>query len=77
MYLLLPPHTDIRTAILRGWYDVVECPAGSSRWYITIFVDDVGKGFPNEFRFAELSQISDSLNTTPTYTGATWPVPMP
>jgi hypothetical protein len=63
--LLVPALTDIR-----GWNDpvsadVVEVPQGSGRFYIVDQVDDYGKGFANEHRFAILEQ------TTP------WPQPIP
>ena len=59
-YLLLPALTDVR---LGG---VVECPAGSARHYKVMFVEDLGKGFPNEHRFVIM---------TPNY--GTWPLPYP
>lgn len=67
--LLLPVHTDIRPA----WYggvvnvgqgDFVEVPAGSGRFYGTMDVDDVAKGFTNEYRVALLVPFP------------TWPVPI-
>lgn len=65
MYLLLPAGTDIRSSINATDPDVVEVPAGSGRFYLVAFVDDLGKGFANEHRFAVLLQ-----------TG-TWPAPIP
>lgn len=58
MWLLLPPLTDIR----RLGY--VQVPLGSGRWYQVQVVDDIGKGFANEHRFAIILQ--DNAN---------WPVP--
>lgn len=63
--LLVPALTD-----LRGWNDPaapddVEVPAGSGRFYTINLVDDYGKGFPNEHRFAILEQ------------GTPWPQPIP
>lgn len=75
-YLLLPPGTDVRHELLTGVDDVVECPAGSGRWYYVLFVEDVGKGFPNEFRMAEMAQISSHLDAVQ-FAGLFWPVPMP
>lgn len=52
--LLLPAGTDIQPfvtgAINQG--DVVEVPSLSQRFYIVVHVDDYGKGFANEHRFA-------------------------
>lgn len=50
--VLFPPLTDIRPSNPGFLGDVVEIPAGSQRWYTTGYVDDFGKGFPNEHRFA-------------------------
>lgn len=67
MNLLLPAHTDIRGPQgFVGSVDVVECPAGSGRIYQVAFVDDIGKGWPNEHRTATLIALH-----TP------WPVPYP
>lgn len=72
MWLLLPPGTDIRSwacwAPTWDIGDVVEVPQGSGRIYIVQGVDDVGKGFSNEFRCA-------SIGVTPNF-GA-WPSPIP
>lgn len=65
MYLLVPAHTDIRGQISVGTGDLVEVPAGSGRYYKVGWVDDVGKGFPNEHRLAVLVQASP------------WPTPLP
>lgn len=66
--LLVPALTDIRGIETGGdGPDWVECPAGSGRIYIVIHVDDYGKGFANEHRFAVM-----------TYTESfPWPVPIP
>lgn len=52
MTLLLPPGTDIRDGIRSAAADLVEAPAGSLRFYSVDWVDDAGKGFPNEHRVA-------------------------
>jgi len=54
MYLLLPKLTDIRCQYegVGGGDDLCEVPAGSGRYYTVIYVDDIGKGFANEHRFA-------------------------
>jgi hypothetical protein len=58
MWLLLPALTDIRgdfeNAPLQG--DLVEAPAGSGKYYVTRYVDDVAKGFANEYRCAIIQQ---------------------
>lgn len=63
--LLVPALTDIR-----GWNDPaapddVEVPQGSGRFYVVNQVDDFGKGFPNEHRWAILEQLLP------------WPQPIP
>ncbi len=52
MELLCPPGTNVNAEINGGHTpaDVVECPAGSQRFYWVSYVDDVGKGFSNEHR---------------------------
>lgn len=65
MQLLLPPLTDVRGDASFVAADVVEVPSGSGRYYRVVFVDDFGKGFPNEHRGAIIYQASP------------WPVPTP
>jgi hypothetical protein len=65
MTLLVAAGSDVRGPQNAGGADGVECPAGSGRQYVVIFVDDLGKGFPNEHRGAILQPI-----------GA-WPTPIP
>jgi hypothetical protein len=49
-----------------GWFtptnvpDLVEVPAGTGRYYTVAAVDDVARGFSNEYRFCRLEQ-----NTAP------------
>jgi hypothetical protein len=74
--LLLPALTDIRDGSCNGVQDVVEVPSGSGRWYQVLGVDDVAKGFPNEFRFADLSKIYQQMNPID-YPGLQWPTPIP
>lgn len=63
--LLVPAGTDIRGyANTIGEGDLVEVPQDSGRFYFAVLVDDVGKGFPNEHRFALLSVAG---NWTPPY----------
>jgi len=52
--LLLPKLTDIRGPMMPSYYDYVEVPAASGRWYYVAGVDDAGKGFSNEHRVAYL-----------------------
>jgi len=69
MVLLLPPGTDIRDpwSLPINNSDWVEAPAGTGRWYRVAFVDDIGRGFPNEHRFAILQKVF----------GVPWPTPIP
>lgn len=49
-----PAGTDVRMWLpnmgVARLYDVAEVPAGSGRFYIVYFVDDVHKGMTNEYR---------------------------
>jgi len=63
--LLVPKGSDIRDPYNASGRDTVECPAGSNRYYITVTVDDVGRGFANEYRMAFLMK------------AGTWPTPIP
>jgi len=65
MFLLLPRGTDIRDAKAATGDDLVEVPAGSGRFYMCRFVDDVAFGFSNEHRLAQLEGFGP------------WPVPFP
>jgi len=62
--LLVPALTD-----LRDWsqeqQSQVEVPSGSGRFYNVVVVDDVAKGFPNEYRIAFIHKRPD------------WPIPIP
>lgn len=65
-YLLLPALTDIRDIYSSPLAaDSVEVPSGSGRFYTVVQVDDFGKGFANEHRFAVLVKLPP------------WPVPIP
>ncbi len=78
--LLVPALTDIRDVAqlspMTNPYDIVEVDPGSGRWYVVNSVDDVGKGFPNEYRFAFLAKLSSNSGLANT-TGLYWPIPMP
>lgn len=53
--LLCPTHTDIRPVVSGALAaDLVECPLGSGRFYRVSNVDDVAKGFGNEYRLASM-----------------------
>lgn len=74
--LLLPPGVDIRDPFNVGDPDVIECPAGSGRWYEVSCVDDFGKGFTNEHRYALIVKICEKLQPV-YYAGCFWPIPIP
>lgn len=52
MCLRLPALTDVRMFPGQANPDVAEVPAGSGRYYQVFAVDDVAKGFINEYRQA-------------------------
>lgn len=70
MHVLLPALTDVRG--LQSFtgqgnkVDWIQCPSGSGRWYAVTWVDDIGKGWPNEHRTAECLAV-----------GSTWVAPYP
>jgi len=74
--LLLPPLTDIRSQVQGVDNDIVEVPSGSGRWYVVAGWDDVAKGFPNEYRLANLYQIS-AFDGWIALGIPNWPVPSP
>jgi hypothetical protein len=75
-FLLVPALTDIRDLNQNvPFNDIVEVPSGSGRWYGVAEVEDVGKGFPNEFRRAAICKISANVNNI-VYAGLFWPTPM-
>ena len=54
----LPALTDVRYSMPNsGSYltDVIECPAGSGRFYVVLSVEDRHKGFINEYRVANVA----------------------
>lgn len=73
--LLLPKLTDIRDQTNGIAADYVEVPAGSQRWYLVGLVDDVAKGFTNEYRFASLGKIFQGALGAGTFPGLFWTVP--
>lgn len=76
MNLLLQKGTDVQgpqcnvggiVDSLTGMHgDYVEVPAGTGRYYIVGFVDDIGRGFANEHRTALIFALPFS-----------WPTPIP
>lgn len=60
MSLLLVAGTDIRGPQDSVSFDLVEVPAGTGRWYWVNFVDDVAKGFTNEYREAGIVAVVGS-----------------
>lgn len=74
--LLVPAGTDVRDGSCGTPPDIVEVPAASGRWYSAVAVDDFGKGFANEHRYAILHKIFEQLNPIE-FPGANWPIPIP
>jgi hypothetical protein len=50
MKMRVPAGTDLRGNLSTTQRDLVEVPAGSGRYYEVWVVDDVAKGFFNEYR---------------------------
>lgn len=74
--LLLPAGTDVRDNGNASGYDCLEIPPGSGRWYQANCVDDVGKGFPNEYRLVTLGKICQAADAIE-FAGVFWPTPIP
>lgn len=74
--LLVPALSDVRDQICGGDSDLVEVPAGSGRWYVVALVDDVGKGFDNEYRLCALQKIGQAMSPG-NFPGLFWPTPIP
>lgn len=55
-YLLVPAGTDIRDRLSLNTPDLLAVPGGTARLYIAEYVDDLGKGFPNEHRFVLMAK---------------------
>jgi len=67
--LCLPSGTDIRNYDNVNNADLVECPKGSGLWYQVSYVNDVARGFANQYRLAGLLSLHDTPNM--------WAYPMP
>jgi len=73
--LLLPALTDIRPLDSPlGEMDCVEVPAGSGRYYWVSWVEDVAKGFANEYRLALVIRLTGQWAAI---TANPWIVPAP
>lgn len=79
--ILFPKLTDVRPPNSTTDADVVECPAGSKRYYWVTWVDDAGKGFANEHRYAYVVALQTpavvGLFGNPCGITAAWPTPVP
>jgi hypothetical protein len=74
--ILVPPLSDVRDFSSGGQADMIECPAGSGRWYQVLGVDDIGKGFANEHRLVWAEKAFQQLDPG-RFFGCQWPVPIP
>lgn len=74
--ILFPAGTDVRDNSCGGDNDIIECPAGSGRWYIVMGVDDAGKGFPNEHRVVVCLKTWGFVGNGSGLT-LPWPTPIP
>jgi len=74
--VLLPPRTDVRDFSCVTGYDVLEVPKGTGRWYAVMQVDDVGRGFANEYRIAFPVKAVQAVDATE-FAGSFWPTPIP
>lgn len=63
--ILVPARSDLRDRFTLTGEDLVELPAGTGRMYRVVVVDDVARGFTNEYRFAML------------FKWGAWPTPIP
>ena len=73
MQLLLPKLTDVRAGWNGGSPDLVEVPTGTHRFYLVGYVDDVAKGYANEYRIAIVAYLSAGAAAF----GIAAPVPLP
>lgn len=79
--ILLPRLTDVQPPNSTTNGDVLECPAGTGRYYFVVWVDDTGKGFANEHRYAYVVALQTpamvGLFGNPCGITTAWPVPFP
>lgn len=78
--LLCPALTDIRGVQTNGPDSWVEVPIGSGRCYLVTWVEDVAKGFANEYRLALLVQMNFAVAASLIWNQPgmpVWPVPTP
>lgn len=73
MELLLPKLTDVRASWNAAGPDLVEVPTGTHRFYQVGYVDDVAKGYANEYRIALLAYLPAGAAAF----GIAAPVPLP
>ncbi len=71
-FIYMPKGTDVRPSWTAAEGDTVECPAGTGRYYTVLDVDDVAKGFANEFRVALVGVNGGSAGLV-----TIWPMPIP
>jgi len=75
--LLVPAGSDVRDASCANNPDYIECPSGSGRFYFVNGVDDVAKGFDNEFRLVSMSKMYFNVDGGGSFPGLFWPTPIP
>lgn len=63
--LLANAGEDLRDPHTAAGRDTIECPPGTGRFYTVELVDDVARGFGNEYRIAFITKKGN------------WPVPIP
>lgn len=71
--LLCPKLQDVRPATDVAVADLLEIPAGSKRLYVVLHVDDVAKGFANEYRIVFCCRVAQAV----VFTTSTVAVPSP
>lgn len=74
--LLVPMGSDVRDTSCGAEADLIEAPAGTGRWYMVTCVDDMAKGFSNEYRIVSVGKIwgfsGSGIPSLPP-----WPTPIP
>lgn len=73
MEILFPPLTDVRGLTDVQGADLIEVPKDSHRFYFVDYVDDIGKGFANEHRFALVQMYNIEID----FLDASFPFPVP